>query len=1161
MNRNFYTLLLLFSVSITSFAQVISSKTNTLKQSFIESLELTTNDLKNLETTDDYIDKRTGINHIYVRQQFNQLPIFNAVANAAMRNETVVSVSRGLIKNVHDYSLIDGFTISAEESFRILLNTLGQNEIALEDLSFVKKDEEYTLNNEAVSEVPVVVKKGYFLHEATLKAVYCIEYFSINPENMWMVFLNAQDGTIIQQSDLIVRCTFDSHENCDHESLNPITPSIQQTERTQADATYQVFAEPVESPIHGDRTLVEDPHDIDASPYGWHDVNALAGAEYTYTRGNNVWAQDDLNANNGTGYSVEGGSNLNFQADFKISESAANFLDASIINLFYWNNLMHDVWYHYGFDEAAGNYQQNNYGNGGVGGDYVLADAQDGSGFNNANFNPMTDGNNGRMQMFLWGNGSVIADYFQVDEPSSIAKKYTVALSQISPDLPKAALKRELVLVSDGSTTSSRGCNTLINGANVNGKIALVDRGDCSFAQKILNAQNAGAVGVIIINNVSGAPTAPRGSSAGINIPNVMIGLTDGESIKTRLETETVIGSLYDSSRVEGNFRDSDFDNGVIAHEYGHGISTRLTGGPSNSSCLRSNVYFEQMGEGWSDYLGLVMTQRPTDTPEKRRGIGTYVSAQSTNGGGIRPYPYSTSFSVNPSTYDYIKNNQFTVPHGVGSVWCTMLWDLHWAFIDQYGYDEDLYRGTGGNNMMMQIVLEAMKLQPCGPGFVDGRDAILKADELLYGGENEKLIWTAFAKRGLGFSATQGSSTSRSDGNEAFDLPPYLGNYTITKSTVESAENADVIKYVFKIVNNGGNPIESLEVYDSLGDEGTYVESSDDCGIQLSASSNTFRITFNDIAPGDSVECGYSVRIKNSAGGKKLWVDDVESGLVPSTPVIDQGSIRWLKSKTETNSGLYSWFIQNLGNETDGSLQYELDLSELANPNLTFYHYYITDGGFDGAVVEAMVNGEWVDLGAYMTSNGYNGLINASNGSKIAGRSAFTGDSEGFIQTNIDLSFFQGNILTIRFRIVTDAFTSARGWYLDDIELWNRYTLLTNSIQGNDGEGFNDPTVTSTVVINDEFKDTTVTPQIDVNEVIVVYPNPVIKDAIVKFTSKIERSMDLKLYDAMGKAVWEGSVSSTEETLIPMGQMASGMYVLKMIDGESLKIQKLIKSE
>jgi hypothetical protein len=72
----------------------------------------------------------------------------------------------------------------------------------------------------------------------------------------------------------------------------------------------------------------------------------------------------------------------------------------------------------------------------------------------------------------------------------------------------------------------------------------------------------------------------------------------------------------------------------------------------------------------------------------------------------------------------------------------------------------------------MQLVIDGMKLQGCSPGFIDGRDAILQADVLANDGANQCLIWEVFAKRGLGWSASQGSSASRSDQTEAFDLPP-----------------------------------------------------------------------------------------------------------------------------------------------------------------------------------------------------------------------------------------------------------------------------------------------------------------------------------------------------------------------------------------------------
>src|SRR5690606_12661517 len=201
-------------------------------------------------------------------------------------------------------------------------------------------------------------------------------------------------------------------------------------------------------------------------------------------------------------------------------------------------------------------------------------------------------------------------------------------------------------------------------------------------------------------------------------------------------------------------------------HEYGHGISNRLTGGPSNTSCLNNQ---EQMGEGWSDYFGLMLTMREGDTGEMVRGIGTYLEFDGVDGPGIRPYPYSTDLGINPTTYGDIRT--FSVPHGVGSVWTQMLWEMTWNIIDEHGFDPDIANGSGGNNIALQLVTDGLKLQPCSPGFIDGRDAILEADQIANGGANRCIIWRAFARRGLGLSATQGSSNSKVDGAEAFNVP------------------------------------------------------------------------------------------------------------------------------------------------------------------------------------------------------------------------------------------------------------------------------------------------------------------------------------------------------------------------------------------------------
>ena len=72
----------------------------------------------------------------------------------------------------------------------------------------------------------------------------------------------------------------------------------------------------------------------------------------------------------------------------------------------------------------------------------------------------------------------------------------------------------------------------------------------------------------------------------------------------------------------------------------------------------------------------------------------------------------------------------------------------------------------------MQLVLDGLKLQPCSPGFIDGRDAILAADLASTGGQDQCLIWEVFANRGLGYNASQGDSGNRTDQIEDFSLPP-----------------------------------------------------------------------------------------------------------------------------------------------------------------------------------------------------------------------------------------------------------------------------------------------------------------------------------------------------------------------------------------------------
>ena len=756
-----------------SFAQQSSEAIiNSYLLENLEELGLTQSDVANWEVTDETVSQRSGLTHVYMAQTINGTMIKNGVANAAINSEgEVVHIGNRFVADLNNKVMSTGnASLTADEAITAAQNATGMKGDVGE---FLRKSESgrMVFDKGSLAKEDVQVYQAYWYANEQVSLVWIVSLYQLNGKHWWQSMIDANSGEEIERIDWVVSCDFPDLDhataNCRHEHVAtdqlPLTPP-------GGPAGYNVFPWPIESPNHGQRSLIFDPADGLASPFGWHDTNGSFGEEYTITRGNNVYAYEDEADANSPGFSPNAGASLVFDYPYSGSNSPAVNQSAAITNLFYWNNIMHDVWYQYGFDEISGNFQDNNYGNGGNDDDFVLAEAQDGSGTNNANFATPDDGFNPRMQMYLWTGGTSLGSFLDVNSPASITGEYNSTEATFGPGLPATPITADVVLAVDNTAPINDGCETITNGGQLNGKIALIDRGDCTFALKVENAQAQGAVAVIIVNNVAGSPIQMGGTSNIVNIPSVMISQNDGDAIKAQLQNGAVNATISNGGSPNA-FRDSDFDNGIIAHEYGHGISNRLTGGPSSSGCL-SNA--EQMGEGWSDWFGLMLTIENGDQSADPRGVGTYAAGQSTTGTGIRPAAYSTDFGINPYTYgDSNDGANISQPHGVGFIYATALWDMTWALIDFYGGtpDPDIYNGNGGNNVAMALVTESLKLQPCGPGMIDGRDAILQADQELYGGLHQCIIWEAFANRGFGFSASQGSANSRSDQVEAFDLP------------------------------------------------------------------------------------------------------------------------------------------------------------------------------------------------------------------------------------------------------------------------------------------------------------------------------------------------------------------------------------------------------
>ncbi len=149
----------------------------------------------------------------------------------------------------------------------------------------------------------------------------------------------------------------------------------------------------------------------------------------------------------------------------------------------------------------------------------------------------------------------------RVNSPGAIAGNYQVATADYGPSLSSSVLTANVVQAFDpadgvGPSTTD-GCSALTNAAAVAGKIALVDRGICNFDIKTKNAQDAGAVGVVVANNVANPLVTTMGGADAaivplITIPSVMISQADGTTVKGQINAPVNATMFVDTSVAQG---------------------------------------------------------------------------------------------------------------------------------------------------------------------------------------------------------------------------------------------------------------------------------------------------------------------------------------------------------------------------------------------------------------------------------------------------------------------------------------------------------------------------------------------------------------------------------------------------------------------------------
>lgn len=860
---------------------------------------------------------------VYLQQTIDGIPVRGAVSNVTVgsegdvlaANESFIPVTGSFRPNASGV----GPSLSVLDGVRSAADALGL--VSTADFEVVDSAgdaaQSHEISDGGVSRTTIPARLVYEpVDDKTTVLAWEFLIDSRMSNDWWRIRVDAETGDELSRFNLVI------HEN--HPSGHGAhAPSIESDEQPAASSessftnggstnpvtdgsSYRVFAAPAESPSHtapaDTQTVVNNPADANASPFGWHDTNGAAGADTTNTSGNNVDAGTD---SDGDDVLDAGSQPASPTIDFDFAYNSALQPEAQapavVTNLFYWNNLTHDFLYSYGFNEAAGNFQLNNYGKGGLDNDAVQAEALDAAALpgndretNNANFATPPDGVTPRMQMYVFTG------------------------------------------------------------------------------------------------------TAPE--------------------------------------------RASSMDAGVITHEYAHGLSTRLTGGPAYDECLNN---LEQQGEGWSDIIALLMTMQGTGPADRQRGIGTYVIGQPTTGIGIRGQAYATGGpgGANTWTYDTIKTGTFSV-HRIGSVWAEMLWEMTWALVDKHGFDADLANGSGGNNIATQLIIDGLKLQPCSPGFVDSRNAILQADAINNGGANSCLIWSKFAERGLGTGADQGSSNSRLDGTEDFSVPASCDMSLAVAAPAEVAPGATVT-YTLTANNGTGAPVTGGSISTTVPAGATYVANSATCA--GTAVGSTVSMTVGDLAAGASTSCTYAVTAAGDRHGAFELNDRFANGL--SNWRIRRGasafSADW-RLFTFT-SGERSAIARPTDGVSDQYLQLAQPIAAQAGLTMSVRHGYSLEAGagttgYDGGVIEISVDGgaSWADLGPNMVENGYERTIDPAEGSPIAGRSAFSGLSGGFKTTDIELGSYAGQNVLVRFRLASDSTETEDGfWVISSVEIIN----------------------------------------------------------------------------------------------------------------------------
>ncbi len=631
---------------------------------------------------------------------------------------------------------------------------------------------------------------------------------------------------------------------------------------------------PSNSPTgNGDQPFSADLTPLSGGPVTLPDGRTLSSVfQSRYTEGNNVLVADDHANDNEATHGIKGyNSNRNYTAsyfDYLMSyeyggqNAATGVFPATThpdvfpatTTLFYYNNLIHDYLYSIGFTEALWNFQQDNFGRGGEGGDAVSAQVHDGSGINNANFGTPADGGSPRMQMFLWTEDAarrsdgdfdfdvVQHEYYHGVSNRSAAKGDTGCLGLgVVVQFPSEA-------GGQGEGWSDYQAESLTDD-DVTGEFVLgeFDRGIRTLPMNNFR-WSYGSLNRRAFTRRDQQPPDPNTSAPSTNPTNYPV-------FQVHHVGTIFAAMLWDMREL------------LIMKQK---VNNAFPG-----------VFFDgtrRLGTGASFYIGerFVQSVDSNHPIDYRESFGTHAVVPNSNG--------------LPTVVPNVKAADIVRPGLVAS-------EIQTSGNRQGPLAIAVSRGA---RLADTLVLRGLQLSPCSPSIVDTRDSILLADKELTGGENRAVIWRAFASHGVGVGASSSAGTGNDQGappagsGASTTAPAVVEDFNVPEGVLACEQNGPLPAPSFTLSNTSNNTV-TIQITPVAG-AATYLisraESADGPFINIGETTGT---TFNDNNGGVGLLLDatyfYQVRASRDAEANCVGTANIQSITVTIGVVIQPAPI------------------------------------------------------------------------------------------------------------------------------------------------------------------------------------------------------------------------------------------------------------------------------